>query len=852
MRSQSVHSNRVYDRSYFLATGLTLYVTLAACQEVGFGLASYVTLCAGPAWLAAVWRFTRPSLGSAVAQVEATARTALRVCAWGAGIWLAARLSPPGRAGLDLAANLGLGIACVAGNLALARIPAREGLVQPPRSARSLDAAAFCALLWGIASSLPAVRALWQADSALLDPLASDYATNAASIASVLGLTAAALRQRRVRRLELGVLERANGAVLACLGALALALPAALLNLASPHLALPLGALGAALGCGWMATLRDPTLISRALRGSLVLLVLGTPLGLGAAELAARLPDNAGLVALLACALGCGVGLLARGAAGPLAPGEAHRLHTLEMATRAALEPEPGAAVLATLECLQRLEQAVRTRPELWRVEPAEVLSVDVAGYLHVEPGVAPPEVYELAQSEPERLLRRDVLVQLEVRRPSVRPALTWMDARQAFAVSLVYEEQGPIGLLVLPQGLRRAPATLAEARAMRALSDRLSAVLGISSALARARAREGAAAERAEQLEQQRSRWETWMGGQTRHRDSVAEVLAAGVRVATYGTRARRTLRELEQLASTAQDVSLEVPSGVDPLAWACAFHQTRLQRSGPLVVIDATSAAAQSATYWSHPGDAPTRRAEGGTLVVLQIAALPEAAQQALARTLSGRVYGKTPCLLVATLSPVAERALEQQLVPALVPIVRAHLLRLPTLRERGEDLRGLVLDRLLRSGVRRQGEPLGIEPQALAHLLSYAWPGNDAELRGLVERAALLATRERVSLADLRAAGFVAAAPEGQLEPSAEPAPAPRKAPSRSQRMRKVDARPAATSDVPASDVPASDVPASDVPASPGESETPARRAEAGGSAAGDVVPGPRSSPRRRRRR
>jgi DNA-binding NtrC family response regulator len=212
----------------------------------------------------------------------------------------------------------------------------------------------------------------------------------------------------------------------------------------------------------------------------------------------------------------------------------------------------------------------------------------------------------------------------------------------------------------------------------------------------------------------------------------------------------------------------------------------------------------------------------------------------------------------VLVATLSPLAERVLEQQLVPALVPILRAHLLRLPTLRERGEDLRGLVLDRLLRSGVRRQGQPLGIEPQALALLLSYAWPGNDAELRGLVERAALLATRERVSLADLLAAGFVEA-PEAELEQSAGAEPAPRAAPSRSQRMRKMDARPAATTDAPASDAPASDAPASDAPASdapvsqaasPLESEAPARRAES--AASGEIATAPRSSPRRRRRR
>ena len=39
---------------------------------------------------------------------------------------------------------------------------------------------------------------------------------------------------------------------------------------------------------------------------------------------------------------------------------------------------------------LQRLEPAVTVRPELWRQDPPEVLSVDVAGYLHTERGAAP------------------------------------------------------------------------------------------------------------------------------------------------------------------------------------------------------------------------------------------------------------------------------------------------------------------------------------------------------------------------------------------------------------------------------------------------------------------------------
>jgi len=794
MRSQSVHSTTIYDRWYFLATGVVIYVTLAACQSVGFGWPSYALLAGAPLWLAWVWRFTRRSLGSEVAQVEASALGALRMTAFGAAVWLAARLCPPGRAGLDLAANLGLAAAIVAANVALARIPAREGLVQPPRSARSLDAVLFSSLLWGIACTLAAGRLIWRGPSALLEPQATDYATNAASIASVLELAAATLRLRSVRRLELGVLERANGALVLCLAALGVTLPLALWGLAAPYHALPVGALAAALACAWVSALRDPTRISRALRGGFLVLALGAPLALGTAALAAQLPERAGLIALCGCALGALLGVLGRSGTWPLAPAEVRRLNVLDAAARAVLRADPTTAVLAVLESLQGLEQTIRSRPELWRIEPAEMLRADVAGYLHTEAGEVPKQVYELAQSEPERLLRREVLAELEVRRPEVRAALTWLEARDASVVGLVSEEQGPIGLLLLPQGSRRSVATLAEARAIRELCDRLSTVLGVSSALSRARSREAQALERVEKLEQERARLETRIVGQTRHRDSVAEVLADSVRVATYGTRARRMLRELERHAGCSRDVSLEVPVGVDGLAWACAFHQTGTGRTGPLVVSDGTTAVTHPLGYWNHETDAPTRRAEGGTLVVLHVTALPEAAQLALAHALSERsADGAPPCVLVATLSEPPERALQQgRLAAALAWFLVPHSLRVPPLRERAEDLRGLVLAQLLASGVRREGQPLGIEPQALARLLAYGWPGNDAELALVVQRAARVATAERVSASDLAAAGFVGAGlaldsvAESALPPAAEPAPASARAPSLSRRV------------------------------------------------------------------
>jgi hypothetical protein len=758
MRSVAVHSNSIYDRTYFLAISVVAYVTLAALAHVGPHAAPLAVLLGSPLVLGWVWRQTRRPPGVAQRGLRITALGALRVCCWGALLWIAARLGPVGRPAFDLAANVGLGSAAVAANVALARIPEQAGLIQAPRSARSLDAAAFCALLWGVATALPAARTLWPGRNLLLDPLATDYATSAASIASVLVLIAAALRLRVTRGLQLGVRDRASGAIAFSIGAFSVAIPAAAANLAAPDRALPLGALGAALACAWTATTREPTSVSKGLRGALVVLMLGAPVALTAGVLAQNAPDLAGAFALVGCAAALIVGLVAQGLAAPMTPEQSRWLRGLAAATRAALEPEPNAAIVATLRSLQGLEKNVHTRPELWRIDPPEVLSVDVAGYLHAESASAPAELYELARAEPERMLRRDVLTELQVRRPEVRAVLGWMVEREAFAVTLVSEEQAALGFLLLPQGSRVRPITLEEARASRRLADRLSAVLAVSSSLLRAREREQLALAQVEALHQKNRQLEAVLVERQRPRDLLVETLAASVRVASYSARARLTLESLERIGASGEDISIQVPVGADQLGWVCAFHRASKRRTGPLVIVDGTASTAHPAELWSDPLDAPIARADGGTLVVLNVAGLPPAAQDALAVALSRRDQEGLSLGLVATLPEPPEQLLEDRLLSrALAQFLLPNVLCLPRLVERPEDLRALIMDRLCRSGVRFGGSPLGIEPQALSRLVDYAWPGNEAELRSVVERAAHAATGERVSVADLRAIGF-----------------------------------------------------------------------------------------------
>lgn len=770
MRSVPVHSIRIYDRAYVLAIFTVAYVAIAAIRYAGARADALGVLVLGPIALGWLWRRTRLAEGVSPS-VHPLALTAVRHCAWGALLWVAARTGPVGRPGFDLAANVGLGIAVVAAQVALARIPGRNALMRPPPSVHALDAAAFSGLLWGCATALPALRTFWRGHGVLLDPLATDYASAAASIASLLLLLGAALRLRLARRLELGVFDRATGAVVLCATALSIALPAAVIDLAPPDRALPLGALAASLACAWAATTPEATSVATGLRGALVVMLLGAPLALAAAAGAQHLPAYAGLITLGGAVATLGVGILARAVARPLTAEQSRWLEALDAAGRAAREPDPEAAVAATLSALARIQQTPSARPELWRTDPAAVLTVDVAGYLHTEPAVAPSGLFELGLEEPERLLRRDVLAALEVRRPEVRPLLGWMDARDALFVALISDEDVPLGLLALPKGPRKSPLTLEEALSARQLCDRLSAVLALSSSIARSRQREAQARERADELVVETAKLEAIIELSSRPHDYLLETLAASAQVAAYSARARATLDALAQRGASGSDVALEAPVGVDVLGFAALVHRAGPRRGGPFVVIDGTASSAHDPAGFRPGDDTPVERARGGTLVVRNIASLPLAAQDALAVTLSERASaGKRSefGLVASAPRPLAELLEARHLSRALGQFL-ANAVALPPLIERPEDLRGLILDQLCKSGVRFDGQTLGIEPRALSLLVDHGWPGNFRELESVVERAARLADGERVRVADLEAVGFSV-----QPEPDAGVAP------------------------------------------------------------------------------
>ncbi|HEY5374883.1 MAG TPA: hypothetical protein VIK01_14470 [Polyangiaceae bacterium] len=750
-------------RSFWLSAAALAYVCVGAAHLAGSPL-PWLALLILPALLAEAWRQTAIPAGKD--DVSVASRSAFRAVAWGSLLWVAARTGPAGRPALDAAANLGAGTAAVAALVAIARIARRPGLLTPAKATLSLDAATFSGFLWAIATALPLGFALLPAERVRLDPLTIDYASTSAAIGSLLVFVAASFRLRMLRRLELGVGDRAAGALALAITTFSVAIPASLLDVAPPDRILPVAVCIAALAMTWAATTPEPTTVSSGLRGILSILILGTPIILGAGAVVRSSPEHSGAVLLSATTLCIFVGLIARAVARPLGPEQSRWLDAIEAASRGALQPEPDSALRAALEALGKTATTPNAHPAIFRNSPPEMLSVDVAGYLHVETAEAPERLYALASEEPERTLRAEALRALAVRRPEVRPLIAWFDDRRAFSATLVVDEDGPIGFILLPAGTRTSAMTLEEARAVRVLGDRISALLAVSSALARSRDRELKAVSRADRVDDECKRLEHIIFSASGRHMELAERLARTVRTTAYSPAARQALERLQRLGKLGAPISLLAPPGVEAIGWAAHAHLESGRSGGAFVVVDGTNPAEHARELWQDAERSPLVLADGGTLTILDVAVLPLEIQDLIAQSFARRTTALAvssvakPGLFVTLRVPLERLLAEGRLSRDLARWLGASELILPTLADRAEDLQALALESLSRVGLSLRGEPLGLEPAAMRLLAEHDWPGNELEFRARLLSAARRAPGAVVRAEDLLATGFAPA--------------------------------------------------------------------------------------------
>jgi DNA-binding NtrC family response regulator len=188
-----------------------------------------------------------------------------------------------------------------------------------------------------------------------------------------------------------------------------------------------------------------------------------------------------------------------------------------------------------------------------------------------------------------------------------------------------------------------------------------------------------------------------------------------------------------------------------------ARAIHTASLRAKGPLLSLDCKAIPANiidSELFGHEKGAFPGAfapktgklvQADGGTLILDEISALPAATQELLDRVLATgevRPVGlngshSVDVRVIATNS----RPLPEDFEPGLNERIGGTMVTLPALRERSGDIPALTRHLLARLADQTGLKPLSIGNDALAVLMRYGWPGNVRQLTGVLFRAALL---------------------------------------------------------------------------------------------------------------
>ena len=149
----------------------------------------------------------------------------------------------------------------------------------------------------------------------------------------------------------------------------------------------------------------------------------------------------------------------------------------------------------------------------------------------------------------------------------------------------------------------------------------------------------------------------------------------------------------------------------------------------------------------------------ANGGTLFLDEISEMSPATQVRLLRALQEREVipvGSTEVrhidvrIMAATNSDLNEEIRRGSFRSDVYYRLNVIALHLPPLRERKDDIPMLAL-RFLASLADREGEKT-LGEDVLEALCAYDWPGNVRELENALERAAVVAPKSRISVADL----------------------------------------------------------------------------------------------------
>lgn len=229
--------------------------------------------------------------------------------------------------------------------------------------------------------------------------------------------------------------------------------------------------------------------------------------------------------------------------------------------------------------------------------------------------------------------------------------------------------------------------------------------------------------------------------------------------------------MRHARIAANSRAAVLLLGEPGVGKKLFAHAIHNAGIRADGPFVAIDcaATPRSLLLGELLGYEGGQGNRTdgrpgrlelAQGGTLLLEEVRALPVETQTSLLRVMEThnlirvgghRVVPVDVRIIATTTRDIDRDVAEGRFRPDLFYRLSVLTIDIPPLRARGDDVL-LLIDQMLAALNRRMGKHTLLAPDALTVLRSYSWPGNVRELETTLDRLLHLTEKSVLTLADL----------------------------------------------------------------------------------------------------
>jgi two-component system, NtrC family, response regulator len=223
-----------------------------------------------------------------------------------------------------------------------------------------------------------------------------------------------------------------------------------------------------------------------------------------------------------------------------------------------------------------------------------------------------------------------------------------------------------------------------------------------------------------------------------------------------------------LAQAARNDMNVLIQGETGTGKELFARTLHQNSRRADNPFIIVDCSvlpESLVESILFGFEKGaftgadrkkDGLIKQADSGTLFLDEIGELPLSIQKSFLRVLQDGYYRPIGSrseessnfrLVAATNRNLEEMAESSLFRPDLLFRIGSMVIKLPSLRERGEDITQLAIRYVSRACSEFHITAKGFSPEFLDVLQEYKWPGNVRELFNALQSALAAAQNESI---------------------------------------------------------------------------------------------------------